>query len=271
MNEPQDQPMKVTERLIAALITYGHFTRTFTRVLSIVKIRGNALLLWGLALAMLTLAPSARAERQSLASINLQAEAFIAAYPYDSPYPVKFQLTRLDPRLHLKPCDSPLQIGFTQNAKVMGNTSLSIECRAPVGWNITLPVQISVFQDVIVNKTPLIKGQGIDASRITFKKMDVSRMNQGYFFKLEQIEELQAKRNLRTGSVLDTGNVAAKQLVKSGQQVTILFTAGGISIKSTGQALHSARYGEAARVKNTGSNRVVEGLVTAPGQITVGY
>jgi|GEM_PF-281805 len=263
--------MKVAQRLIAALITYAHNTRIFTRVLSIVKIRGNALLLWGLLLAILTLAPPARAERQSLASISLQAESFIATYPYESPYPAKFQLTRLDPRLHLKACDSSLQIGFTQNAKVMGNTSLSIGCAAPVDWNISLPVQISVFQDVIVNKTPLIKGQGIDASRITFKKMDVSRLNQGYFSKLEQIDELQAKRNLRPGTVLDTGNVAARQLVKSGQRVTILFKAGGISIKSTGQALHAARYGEAVRVKNTGSNRVIEGLVTAPGQITVGY
>ena len=169
-----------------------------------------------LATLLIGLTPStgALAERQSLASITLQAEEFIAAYPYEAPYPARFKLASLDSRLRLKPCGSPLKIDFSHPDRVMGNTSLAIRCPAPVAWDITLPVHISVFQDVIVNNTPLIKGQGIDADRVSFRKMDVSRLNQGYFSDLSQLGEFQARRNLKAGTVLDPGNLVARQLIK---------------------------------------------------------
>ncbi len=213
---------------------------------------------------------SAWAERQSLASIKLQAESFIAAYPYESPYPARFQLSALDPRLQLKPCASDLEIDFARADKVMGNTALSISCNQPVHWQIHLPVQVDIYDDVMVNRVPLVKGQFIDTKLVKPKKTKVSALFHGYFSEKVALTGLQAKRNLASNTVLTPANLAPRQLVASGQQVTILLNLKGLQVKSTGQALQSASMGQLVKVRNTQSNKIVEGVVTAHGQISVG-
>ncbi len=213
---------------------------------------------------------SAWAERQSLASIVLQAESFLAAYPYESPYPARFQLSSLDPRLQLKPCARDLKIDFTRADRVMGNTALTIACDHPVHWQIHLPVQVDIYDDVLVSKTPLVKGQIIDENQVKKKKMKVSSLFHGYFSEKVALTGLQAKRNLARNSVLNPTNLAPRQLVTSGQQVTIVLNLQGLQVKSSGQALQSASQGQVIKVRNTQSNKIVEGVVTASGQISVG-
>ena len=224
-----------------------------------------------LAAAVAVSSGSAWAERQSLASIALQAESFIAAYPYESPYPPGFELASLDPRLQLKPCSHDLKINFTRADRIMGNTSLTISCENPVNWQIHLPVRVDIFDDVLVSKTPLVKGQLIDANNVKLKKMKVSSLFNGYFREIVALTGLQAKRNLARNSILTSANLQPRKLVRSGQRVIIVLNLKGLEVKSSGQALQSASLGQLIKVKNTQSNKIVEGVVTADGQITVGH
>ena len=218
---------------------------------------------------LLCTALNAIASPQSLASISLQAEKYLAEYPYESPYPAQFQLSKLDSRLKLSACDEALEIGFTQAQKTMGNTSLSIACAAPVRWQIHLPVRVDIFDDVLVNKTPLLKGQIIDANQVQYRKHNITRLFQGFFKRTDPLSQLQAKRNLAANTVLNPGNLSPRQLVTSGQRVTILLDFQGIQVKSSGIALQSAGRGELVKVRNTQSNKIVQGTVSAEGQIRV--
>lgn len=211
----------------------------------------------------------AQTERQSLTSIALQAESFLANHSYESPYPARFELSKLDSRLNLKPCEHTLDIKFTRIEKVMGNTSLTIQCKAPVNWQIHLPVRVDIYDDIAVNKSPLVKGQSIDASSIQYKKKKITSLHQGYFRKSDSLERLQVKRNLSSNSILTTANVTQKLLVKSGQKVTILLSINGLQIKSTGRALQSASLGQLIKVKNTQSNKIIEGTVSSDGTVNV--
>lgn len=226
-------------------------------------------LLAGIFGALCLLTQPASADRQSLASIILQAEDFLIRHPYQSPYPVDFELSRLDSRLHLKNCAKPLDIGFTNPAKTVGNTSLTVRCPLPVEWLIHLPISVRVFNDVIVNRTPLIKGQYIDESDLEHQKLDISRLNQGFFRDKSSLLELQAKRNLPAGTVLNPANLAAKKLVKSGERVTLILNIDGLSVTSEGVALQSARRGQVIKVKNPQSNRIIEGVVSGAGRVRV--
>lgn len=208
-------------------------------------------------------------ERQSLTSILLQAESFLAGYSYNSPYPARSELSRLDSRLNLKPCDTPLSIKFIQAQKTMGNTSLTIRCESPVNWQIRLPVKVDIYQDVAVTKSPMIKGQTLDALDIKYRKKRVSGLHQGYFTEKDSLERLQAKRNLPANSILTTGNLAPRLMVTSGQQVTIVLNFEGLQIKSTGKALQSASHGQLVKVRNTQSNKIIEGTVASEGVVHV--
>jgi len=222
-----------------------------------------------LGLSLILITPLAIAERQSLASIQMQAEAFLSEYPYNSPYAADFELSSLDSRLNLKPCTSALNIRFTHVDKNMGNTSLTIRCEQPVKWQIHLPVRVNVYDDVLVSKTPLAKGQTIDPSYLIYRKENISRLNQGFFRRTDPLDKLEVKRNLRAQTVLTPAMLKPRLLVKSGQKVTITLDFKGMQIKSSGRALHSASLGQVIKVRNTQTNKVVEGVVSAEGQIRV--
>lgn len=232
-------------------------------------LRNNLFMLLLLISGLYSLPDVVHAERQSLTSIVFQAESFLANYPYASPYPAQFKLATLDKRLKLKPCKKDLDITFTRSEKIMGNTSLTVRCQSPVTWQIHLPVKVVIYDDVVVNKIPLIKGQTIDEKSIVYSKRDISRLHQGFFRRTDPLKNLQTKRNLPSKSILNASNLSPRQLVKSGQKVTILLNINGLQIKTNGVALQSASKGQVIKARNTRSNKVVEGVVSAAGQITV--
>lgn len=219
---------------------------------------------------MLSSLPPAKAnEIQSLASIRLQSESFITSYPYESPYPVAFELGNLDSRLRLKACHDGLSIDFSRHDQVHGNTALLVRCPSNAKWKIHLPVRIDVFDDVAVAAKPLLKGQKIDASAFTFQKHNIARLKNGYYSKISALDQLQAKRNLKRGTVLTPARLAPLLMVRSGQRVTLFLNYNGLQIKSSGKALQSATLGQRIKVRNSQSMKIVEGVVSGEGLVRV--
>ena len=219
---------------------------------------------------LLVVFPLRAGDVQSLASIKLQAESYIADYPYQSRYTPGFQLNRLDSRLRLAACAEDLAIEFSPSDRTHGNTALSISCTNPREWKIHLPVRVDLYDDVMVAAKPLIKGQFIDESAIIYEKRNISRLNNGYFSRDIEAQQLEARRNLARGTILTPANLLPRMLVRSGQQVTLLLDINGIVVKSTGQALQSARLGQVVRVRNSQSSRIVEGVVSGEALVKVG-
>lgn len=231
-------------------------------------LRKPAFTLWLLSFCLGTTL-SAQADQQSLTSIELQAEAFISAHPYQSPYPVRVLLSELDPRLKLKACHEDLDISFSQPSRTMGNTALTIRCSQPVAWKLLLPANIAVFDEVAISASPLTRGQIIDSQNIEYRKKNISLLKQGYYRKGDVLSGLEARRNLSSGQVLTPASLQPRKLVNSGQRVTIMLNIDGLKIKTSGQALSSASMGQIVKVRNTRSNKIVEAVVTGEGQVKV--
>ncbi|MCP4874056.1 MAG: flagellar basal body P-ring formation protein FlgA [Gammaproteobacteria bacterium] len=206
---------------------------------------------------------------QSLASMRMQSESFIMNYPYESPYPPAVQLGILDSRLRLKACPEALSIDFARRSMIKGNTAILVRCPIKSGWKIHLPVRIDVFDDVAVAAKPLLKGQNIDDAAVTFQKQNIARLKNGYYAKKSSIHQLQSRRNLARGTVLTPANLSPRLLVRSGQQVTLVLTYNGLQIKSSGKALQSASLGQVVRVRNSQSQKVVEGVVSGEALVRV--
>lgn len=220
-------------------------------------------------LMLSSLLPVQAAEIQSLASIRLQAESFIMSYPYQSPYPAGFKLGNLDSRLRLKACHDALSIEFSRRDQVHGNTALLVRCPSNARWKIHLPVRIDVFDDVAVAAKPLLKGQKIDDSAISFQKHNITRLKNGYYSKTSSMNQLQAKRNLARGTVLTPARLAPLLMVRSGQQVTLVLNYNGLQIRSSGKALQSATLGQLVKVRNSQSMKIVEGVVSGEGLVRI--
>lgn len=79
-----------------------------------------------------------------------------------------------------------------------------------------------------------------------------------------------ARRPLRAGAAALAHDVSAPQVIKAGEIITVSFQAEGISLSLQGKALAGAGVGETLNVENTGSKKVIQAVVTGPGQAVVG-
>lgn len=208
-------------------------------------------------------------EFQSLQSMRMQAEDYILQYGHKSPYPPRFEIGNIDNRLRLKACPTRLKIEYARHDKIHGNTALNVSCQQGAAWKLLLPVRIELFDDVLILTKRLHKGQIIDDNQVRYQKYNVSRLNNGYYSKGDELSGLEAARNLNRGTVLTPASLRPREMVKSGQRVTLILDYKGLHIKSTGQALQSARWGEVIKVRNNQSNRIVEGFVSGVAQVQV--
>lgn len=81
---------------------------------------------------------------------------------------------------------------------------------------------------------------------------------------------LAAKRALRAGAAVSGRDIAALAVVKAGDIVTLTFDAEGITLALQAKALSAGGVGEAINVQNTSSKKIIQAVVTGPGQAVVG-
>lgn len=79
-----------------------------------------------------------------------------------------------------------------------------------------------------------------------------------------------AKRPLRAGGVVLAHDIGAARVIKPGDIVTVTYDADGISLSLEGKAMGTAGVGDTLAVQNTLSKKVVQTVVTGPGQAVVG-
>jgi flagella basal body P-ring formation protein FlgA len=86
----------------------------------------------------------------------------------------------------------------------------------------------------------------------------------------EAVVGLAAKRPLRAGAAVAAHDLGAARVIKAGESITVTFADGGISLTLQGKAMAGAAVGELVNVQNPQSNKIIQALVTGPGQAVVG-
>jgi flagella basal body P-ring formation protein FlgA len=79
---------------------------------------------------------------------------------------------------------------------------------------------------------------------------------------------LSAKRRIREGQQLTPALLTGAVLVKRGQQVVIQANQDGIQAKAVGEALANGQLGDVIRVRNLGSEKVIEAKVIEAGVVS---
>jgi flagella basal body P-ring formation protein FlgA len=86
----------------------------------------------------------------------------------------------------------------------------------------------------------------------------------------EAVIGLAARRPLRAGAAISGRDVAAVQVIKANDIVTLTFNSGGVSLALQAKALSAGSVGETINVQNVTSKKTVQAVVTGPGQAAVG-
>ena len=182
---------------------------------------------------------------------------------------IKVQIQPIDSRLRLASCSEPLHLKHRPRNRTAGRLTFKISCDGADSWAIHVPVQVQAFDQVVVSDMPIAKGTHLTTSDLRLELADVSLLYTGYFKSMTELEGFVARRPIPAEQIMSPALVDPAKMVNRGEKVMIIAEGPGISIRASGKAMEDGAYGELIRVKNTNSNKVVEGRITAPGLIKV--
>jgi len=181
----------------------------------------------------------------------------------------EIQVNRIDPRLRLASCDTPLSAALENSAQPIGRVTVRIQCDSSSPWTVFMPAQVRLYREVIVATRPLQRQALIAETDISLAERDVGLLSQGYLTSPEQAVGNTLVRSLLPDQILAPSFLQQPTTIRKGEQVIITAITSGISVRMQGEALSDGTTEQQIRVKNLGSGRIIKARVVGPGQVEV--
>lgn len=201
--------------------------------------------------------------------IYQQVKAFLLAEDNGNADHTEIKIGRIDPRLKLQQCATPLEIFLPQGNRDSGRTIVGVKCHSPKKWTIYVQADVIKSIKVYVSSSPISRGEKIDATSIELKLMDSSKLRFGYITDKADIIGMEASRRIAPDTVITPRMLNKPKLVKRGEKVQIIAEVDGIVIRVEGEALEDGAKGDMIRVRNTSSKKIIEATVIGPGKVKV--
>jgi len=232
-------------------------------------IRVQRILDCGVLLAALSL-PVAAQTIQPPDSIREAATAFVARR-MQSAGPdarVHVQAGTLDARLRLASCTLPLEAFTSGELRAAPRLTVGVRCLQPA-WTVYVPVQVETEIDVLVLQRALPRNSAIQPADIKNERRRVPGVAASYITDVTQLTGRHLRSTAAPGTALTVDLLSADVLVKRGQRITLIATAGGLEVRAQGEAISDATPDGRVRVLNLNSRRVVEGRVESRDSVRV--
>ena len=184
---------------------------------------------------------------------------------------VKVTLTSLNKQLILPQCNRALQVNMAAGTKLLGHTSLSVNCKGSQQWKIHVAAHIDGQVDALVARHPLPRGTQIQDTDLRFVSRRYSQLNHGYYGSAALLINKEAKRNIKSGQILTPSLVRAQKLVLRGQHITIVAENGGLKLRVKGKALMDGQQGQTIKVTNLKSKKLIYAQVISAGVVKVNF
>lgn len=122
---------------------------------------------------------------------------------------------------------------------------------------------------VIVPARTIDRDTIIGRDDVVVQKIPRAQADARYATEMEDVLGLAPRRALRAGQPINTGDVAAPQLVKRGEAVTLIYQVPGLTLSARGQAMESGTDGDMVNVLNSQSRRIVRGTVIGRSKVQI--
>ncbi len=220
-------------------------------------------------LIMAAFAAPAYSAHYTHAELAEQAELFLQQQLTHLEGDTQIKAHTLDPRMPERSCVSPLDISVAGNQIPDRQATVQIECLdGDNTWRLFIPVRIQQVQSVVVAAHNLSAGQVISASDIYITEVDVQQVRDSVFTNPEQLIGAKVKRRVGSQQPIQARHTC---FVCRGESVTIVSVMGNLQIQATGIARSDGLLGERIVVTNKSSNKDIQGVVSAMGEVTIGY
>jgi flagella basal body P-ring formation protein FlgA len=173
----------------------------------------------------------------------------------------------LDPRLRLAPCAAPLQAFLPPGGRLAGNAAVGVRC--PSAWTVYVPVRVRFDAKVLVSMRAIGRGETLRATDFRLETRDLAALPGPAITEPSRAVGQQTAVPIAPGAVLTPRMVKQPRLVRRGDRVTIIARAGGLEVRSSGEALADGVEGDSIQVRNVLTKKIIQGTVSEPGLVSV--
>ncbi|MGH6671052.1 MAG: flagellar basal body P-ring formation chaperone FlgA [Xanthobacteraceae bacterium] len=125
---------------------------------------------------------------------------------------------------------------------------------------------VEMVEGVTVNR-PVDRGEVLHGADLTVVQRPKSQA--AGLIRMSAAIGMEARRQLRPGQPIQASDVMMPQIVKRNDTVTLIYQAPGLTLTLRGQAQDAGALGDTIGVLNPQTKRVVQGVVSGPGQVMV--
>ena len=203
----------------------------------------------------------------SLDDIRSFAEQYVLEHFAPSGGRIEAHATALDTRLRLVECGAPLEATVAGDRLTGVRSSVNVRCAGPVAWSVHVPLEVHVFQPVLIAMRPLQRDDGIAASDVRSEERDTAQLGYGFLTSTDQLAGSRLARAIAPGAVVTPGMLRTRPLVLRGETVTLISSGGSLEVRTTATAMEDGAAGARVHVRNTSSGRIVVAIVQAAGLV----
>lgn len=203
-----------------------------------------------------------------LDDIRAVAEQFVVAQVPAGNGQVHASADALDPRLRMPRCQQAPTAQLPNAARLAARISVGVSCAQP-RWTVYVPVRVETELPVLVLQKSMPRNSKVGAADVQVRTQRVPGLSSSYVEGIEQLAGRHLKRPAPAGTALTADLFAADILVRRGQRVTLVASAGGLEVRAQGEAIQDAGPTGRVRVLNLASRKIVEGQVESRDQVRV--
>jgi len=136
-------------------------------------------------------------------------------------------------------------------------------------YTLRLTGRLQRLIEVPVLTRRIRRGAIIRARDVVLHKLDRARVASATVLDRTNVVGLAARRTLRRGEPLNSGDLRAPVLVRRGALVTMEIQTSQMRLTARGKALESGSRGDTVRIRNIQSKRVIEGTVVGADRVRI--
>lgn len=229
-------------------------------------------LVYFLSIIALSIATKANAEPvvPSISAISELAKALInEKISVPSNAKVEILPQTIDSRLLPSQCASPIRVELASDREISRNNTVKVSCDTPdlaYPWQIFMSVRVDILFPVVVASETLAPGELISPTQVEIRYVDQNSLRGMQFSNTSQLSGVRVKRRVAKNFPIFANNLC---FVCKNDSVSIYVRSSNFVLKTVGEALQDGNIGDQIRVKNSSSNKELDAIVTAIGEVEV--
>ena len=181
---------------------------------------------------------------------------------------VDVKVGKLDPRLKLAPCQH-IDTYLPPGLPVWGATRIGMRCTQGTKlWNVSIPIQVSVFAQATIVRAALPAGTVLYASQLAQAEVDIAAAPGAAVPDPLLVVGRTLGRGVAAGATLRQTDLKARQFFAAGETVRVTALGKGWSVETEGQAVGPGIEGQNVNVR-TEAGRLLSARPTGQGQVEV--